>query len=150
MAEMNPGRLTVYDQIKVTAVKLIPGRHLTSVRSREAGLSLYDLHLKGVDLKHRNALHRLHRRCQLIFATFRVGCVSWYLGVAVVRLLQLQVFPGLAGEVHPLPLEPLDGRFLQQRAEVHLGHKRDGLTCTKETPFSQTVTPIHTFTLIFK
>lgn len=55
-----------------------------------------------------------------------------HLAVAVVRLLQLQVFSGLAGEIHPLPFEPFDGGLLQQRLRVHSGHKRDVLTCSEE------------------
>lgn len=55
-----------------------------------------------------------------------------HLAVAVVRLLQLQVISGLAGEIHPLPFEPFNGGLLQQRLRVHFGHKRDVLTCSDE------------------
>lgn len=55
-----------------------------------------------------------------------------YLGVAVIRFLQLQVFSRLAGEIHPFPFEPFNGGFLQQRLSVHFGHKRDVFTWVKE------------------
>lgn len=57
---------------------------------------------------------------------------SAHLGVAIVGFLQLQVFAGLAGQIHPLPFEPLDGGFLQQRLGVHFSHKRDVFTCTRQ------------------
>lgn len=60
------------------------------------------------------------------------GFAVAHLAVAVVRLLQLQVFSGLAGEIHPLPFEPFDGGLLQQRLRVHSGHKRDVLTCSEQ------------------
>lgn len=60
------------------------------------------------------------------------GLASVHLAAAVVRLLQLQVFSGLAGEIHPLPFEPFNGGLLQQRLRVHSGHKRDVLTCSDE------------------
>lgn len=57
------------------------------------------------------------------------GSAAVHLGVAVARLLQLQVFSRLAGQIHPLPLEPFDGGLLQQRLRAHSGHERDVLTC---------------------
>lgn len=43
-----------------------------------------------------------------------VSAALVYLSVAVIRFLQLQVFSGLAGEIHPLPFEPFNSGFLQQ------------------------------------
>lgn len=60
---------------------------------------------------------------------FPTGFAVGHLGVAVVRLLQLQVFSRLAGEIHPLPFEPFNRGLLQQRLRVHFGHKRDVLAC---------------------
>lgn len=61
-----------------------------------------------------------------------VSAASVDLCVAVMRLFQLQVFSRLAGEVHPLPFEPFDGWFLQQRPSIHFSHKCDVFTCTEE------------------
>lgn len=41
----------MYSQIKITAVKLVPRWHLTSVSSSKARLGFNDLHLKCVDLQ---------------------------------------------------------------------------------------------------
>ncbi len=65
-------------------------------------------------------------------ANVSVSAASVYLCVAVIRFLQLQVFSRLAGKIHPLPLEPFDGGFLQQRFCIYFSHKRDVFTCTKE------------------
>lgn len=50
-----------------------------------------------------------------------------HLGVPVVRLLELQVLPGFAAQVQPLPLQPLHGRLPQQVGRVHFSHERDVL-----------------------
>lgn len=116
--------LTVYSQGEVTAVKLVLGGDLTSVGSSEVSLSCQDLHLKRVDL-HQVEEHGVSREEDWVSGGLAVG----HLGVAVVRLLQLQVFSRLAGEIHPLALEPFNRGLLQQRLLVHFGHKRDVLTC---------------------
>lgn len=52
--------------------------------------------------------------CLCYFLLRQVDGAVVHLGVAVVGLLQLQVFSRLACEVHPFPFEPFDGRLLQQ------------------------------------
>lgn len=133
--------LTVDSQGEVTAVKLVLGGDLTSVCSSEISSGCQDLHLKRVDLheagEHGGTQHRQGGR---------LGFAEGHLGGAVERLLQLQVFPGLAGEIHPLPFEPFNGGLLQQRLLVHFGHKRDVLTCADEEDLIDSV-DIHTNTL---
>lgn len=128
--------LTVHSQGEVTAVKLVLGGDLTSVGSSEAGFGCQDLHLERVDLhkadEHRVTQGQRGRGRLCVLASKSRGFVLGHLDAAVVRLLQLQVFSGLAGEVHPLPFEPFNRGLLQQRLLVHFGHKRDVLTCADE------------------
>ena len=44
-----------------------------------------------------------------------------YLGEPVEGLLELQVLPGLAGQVHPFAFEPLHSGFTQKVFGLHLG-----------------------------
>lgn len=124
----------MHSQGEVAAVDLVLGGDLTPVGSSEASFGCHDLHLEGVDL-HKADEHEVTQRqrgrgrpdlCE------SRGFALGHLGAAVVRLLQLEVFSGLAGEVHPLPFEPFHGGLLQQRLLVHFGHKRDVLTCADE------------------
>lgn len=127
--------LTVHSQGEVTAVKLVLGGDLTSVGSSEVHLGCQDLHLKRVDLRkvEEHGVPRCQQGARLGFwASESRGLTVGHLGVAVVRLFQLQVFSGLAGEIHPLPFEPFHGGLLQQRLFVHFGHKGDVLTCPDE------------------
>jgi hypothetical protein len=43
-------------------------------------------------------------------------------------LLQLQVFPGFAGQIHPFPLEPFDSGFSKKIFSPNFGYKGD--VCT--------------------
>lgn len=52
-----------------------------------------------------------------------------YLGVPVVSLFKLQVFPSFAAQVQPLPLQPLHVGLPQQVRGVDLGQESDVLTC---------------------
>lgn len=124
--------LTVHGQGEVAAVDLVLGGDLTPVGSSEAGFGCHDLHLEGVDLHkadEHGVTHRQRGRGRLCESR---GFALGHLGAAVVRLLQLQVISGLAGQVHPLPFEPFHGGLLQQRLLVHFGHKRDVLTYEDE------------------
>lgn len=82
-------------------------------------------------------LERKHSFYHMLFQiSSSVACCDVFLalahlGVAVICLLQLQVFSRLAGKVHPLPFEPFDRGFLQQRLSVHFSHKSDVFTCVK-------------------
>lgn len=49
--ECHKQTLTMYSQVKITAVKLVPGCNLTSVRSSKVSLGCDDVHLKRVDLQ---------------------------------------------------------------------------------------------------
>lgn len=55
-----------------------------------------------------------------------------YLGVSVVRLLELQVLPSFAGQVEPLSLQPLHDGLPAQHRRVDFGHKRDVLPCQQQ------------------
>lgn len=54
VADKDP--LTVYGQVKITAVKLVSGGNLTSVPPGKVGFRCNDLHLESVDLPHEDGV----------------------------------------------------------------------------------------------
>lgn len=56
--------------------------------------------------------------------TARCGLLP-HLCLPLEGLLQLQVLPGLARQVHPFALEPLDRRFAEEIFGLHFGYEGD-------------------------
>lgn len=56
--------------------------------------------------------------------TVRCGLVA-HLCLPLEGLLQLQVLPGLAGQIHPFAFEPLDRRFAEEIFGFHFGNEGD-------------------------
>ncbi len=56
----------------------------------------------------------------------RNALFEWdHLGKAIERFFKLQMLPSLAGQIHPLALEPLNGWFTKQVFGLHLSNEGD-------------------------
>lgn len=124
--------LTLNSDFKGGAVTLILCWHFTPVAPSISRDHFVDLHFISIDLGEKNiikyysVISERRRSCQTSFS-------HTYLSISVISFFELHVFPSLAAQVKPLPLQPLHGRFPGQGGWVNLGYESDIHSCNWQT-----------------